>query len=285
MDLVKVTHLVPRETLNQYTKENWFSFGLIVGFIALLMICGYLKYRVKERVELAISVDKKAEKLNSLKIVALSDLHLGYGIGRDELRHWVDLINKEEPDIVLIAGDIIDSSLRPVLQAKMWENFREIKSKYGIYTIMGNHEYISGAGGSREFFQQAGINLLKDSSVLIDSTFYVVGRDDRTNTGRKPLSEIVAPLDKTKPIILLDHQPYNLEEAENNQIDFQFSGHTHRGQIWPISLVTDFLYEKSYGSLKKGKTEIYVSSGMGIWGGKFRIGTQSEYVVINMKMQ
>ena len=285
MDLVKVTHLVPRETLNQYTKENWFSFGLIVGFISLLMICGYLKYKVKERVELAVTVNKNTGLQNSLKIVALSDMHLGYGIGRDELRQWVDLINKEEPDIVLIAGDIIDSSLRPVNEAKMWENFRQIKSKYGIYAIMGNHEYISGAKESIEFMQKAGIHLLKDSSVLVDSLFYVVGRDDMMNPNRKPLAQLVDTLDKSKPIILLDHQPYHLEEAENNGIDFQFSGHTHRGQIWPISLITDMIYEDSYGSLKKGNTEVYVSSGIGIWGGKFRIGTQSEYVVVNMKMQ
>lgn len=285
MDLVKVTRLVPRDTLNQYTQENWLSFGLIVGFIALLMISGYLKYRTKERVEIAVSVEKKGEKLNSLKIVALSDLHLGYGIGREELRQWVELINKEEPDIVLIAGDVIDNSLRPVNEAKMWENFKQIKSKYGIYTVMGNHEYISGASESIEFFEKAGVHLLRDSSVLIDSTFYVVGRDDRMNPNRKALSDLVENLDKTKPIILIDHQPYNLEEAENNGIDFQFSGHTHRGQIWPISLITDIMYEDSYGSLRKGNTDIYVSSGIGIWGGKFRIGTQSEYVVVNMQMQ
>ncbi|MDL2214735.1 metallophosphoesterase [Dysgonomonas sp. OttesenSCG-928-M03] len=285
MDLVKVTRVVPRDTFNQYTKENWLSFGLIVGFIGLLMLCGYLKYRTKERVELPVTVNKAGTKINQLKIVAISDMHLGYGIGRNEFRQWVELINKEEPDIVLIAGDIIDSSLRPINEARMYLNFKDIKTKYGIYAIPGNHEYISGISGSMKFFEDAGVHLLRDSSALIDSTFYIVGRDDKTNPNRKALEELTASLDKSKPIILLDHQPYNLEEAENNGIDFQFSGHTHRGQIWPISLITDLIYEDSYGYLKKGNTDIYVSSGIGIWGGKFRIGTQSEYVVVNMKMQ
>lgn len=285
MDLVRVTQLVPKETFNQYTRENWLSFGLIVGFIGLLMLCGYLKYIHKERVELPVAVNKEGSKTKSLKIVALSDLHLGYGIGRDEFRQWVELINKEEPDIVLIGGDVIDNGLRPVNEARMYMNFKDIKSKYGIYAVLGNHEYISGVNESLKFYEEAGIHLLRDSQMLVDSTFYIVGRDDRMNPHRKSLTELTASLDKTKPVILLDHQPYQLEEAEENGVDFQFSGHTHRGQIWPISLITDLIYEDSYGYLRKGNTQVYVSSGMGIWGGKFRIGTQSEYVVINMKFE
>lgn len=285
MDLVKVTRLVPRETFNQYTKDNWLSFGLIVGFIGLLMLCGYLKYRTKERIELPITVDKTGTKTNNLKIVAISDMHLGYSIGKNELRQWIELINKEEPDIVLIAGDIIDSSLRPVNESEMYLDFKDIKTKYGIYAIPGNHEYISGIAESMKFIDKAGIHLLRDSSVLVDSTFYIVGRDDKTNPNRKSLENLTAALDKSKPIILLDHQPFSLEESENNGVDLQFSGHTHRGQVWPISLITDLMYEDSFGYLKKGNTNIYVSSGIGIWGGKFRIGTQSEYVVINMTMQ
>ncbi len=285
MDLVKVTRLVPAETLNHYTRENWLSFGLIFGFVALLMLCGYFKYTFKERVELPVTVDKEGYKTKSVKIVALSDLHLGYGIGNDELSQWVQLINKEDPDIVLIGGDIVDNSLRPIMEHRMDTLLREIRSKYGVYTVPGNHEYISGINESKKFFEKTGIHLLRDSSVLIDSTFYIVGRDDKSNPTRKSLEELTASLDKTKPIVLLDHQPFHLEEAETNGIDFQFSGHTHRGQIWPISLITDLMYEKSYGFLRKGNTQIYVSSGMGIWGGKFRIGTQSEYIVIDMKLK
>lgn len=133
--------------------------------------------------------------------------------------------------------------------------------------------------------KQAGINMLRDSSVLIDSCFYVVGRDDRSNPNRKPLKELIEPLDKSKFLVVLDHQPYHLEEAEQAGVDLQFSGHTHRGQVWPVSFVTDRIYEVSHGYKKKGNTNIYVSSGIGIWGGKFRIGTQSEYVVIDIKQQ
>ena len=121
-------------------------------------------------------------------------------------------------------------------------------------------------------------------ATVIDSSIVVIGRDDRTNMRRKPVKELVsdaATLTTSNPIftILLDHQPYNLDRSEAAGVDFQLSGHTHRGQVWPLSWITDHIYECSWGSHQRGNTQYYVSSGIGIWGGKFRIGTQSEYVV------
>ena len=113
----------------------------------------------------------------------------------------------------------------------------------------------------------------------------IIGRDDCTNDRRNPLSDLMKLAKPGHYTILLDHQPYHLEEAENAKIDFQFSGHTHDGQVWPISWITRIMYEKSFGYLRKGNTEYYISSGMGIWGPKFRIGTRSEYVVATVKQK
>lgn len=281
----KLLHFMPSDAITRYTKDNWAGLGLMIGFIALLMVCGYLKYQWKVRVELPIHIYKTFGDTispKSLRIVAISDLHLGYGIGEKEFEKWVDLINAENPDIVLIAGDIIDNSVRPLSEGRYAEAFHKIKAPMGIYACMGNHEYISGFKESEAFIKEAGVKMLRDSVALVDSCFYIVGRDDRSNPSRKPLQELVAGLDQTKPVIMLDHQPYNLEEAEANGIDIQISGHTHQGQVWPISLITKKLYERDHGFIKKGNANIYVSSGIGIWGGKFRIGTQSEYVVIDV---
>jgi predicted MPP superfamily phosphohydrolase len=281
----KLLHFMPGDAITRYTKDNWVGLGLMVGFVALLMLCGYLKYQWKVRVDLPVRIYKTFGDTispKSLRIVAISDLHLGYGIGEKEFEKWVDLINAENPDIVLIAGDIIDNSARPLNEGHFAEVFHKIKVPMGIYACPGNHEYISGMKESIGFMEKAGVNLLRDSVAEIDSCFYVVGRDDRSNPGRKPLGQLIAGLDQAKPIIMLDHQPYNLEEAEVNGIDIQISGHTHQGQVWPISLITKKLYERSHGFIKKGNANIYVSSGIGIWGGKFRIGTQSEYVVMDV---
>lgn len=284
----RLFHFMPSDAMTRYTKESWIGLGFVVGFVALLMLCGYLKYQWKVRVDLPVNIYKTiGDSISSkpLRIVAISDLHLGYGIGKGEFEKWIDLINSEHPDIVLIAGDIIDNSVRPLNEGNFAESFHKIKAPMGIYACPGNHEYISGFSGSLDFIGKTGVHMLRDSVALVDSSFYVIGRDDRSNPNRKELKDLVANLDKSKPIILLDHQPYNLEEAEANGIDIQFSGHTHQGQVWPISQITKQLYEKDHGYIKKGNANIYVSSGIGIWGGKFRIGTQSEYVVIDVNKE
>jgi predicted MPP superfamily phosphohydrolase len=214
--------------------------------------------------------------------VAVSDLHLGYGISRKEFESWLPLINDENPDIVLIVGDLVDSNIYLLFAGNFAESVKKIHSKYGVYAVLGNHEYIGNVTKSAQFLQLAGVILLQDSVVLIDDSFYLIGRDDRSNPRRKSIEELIAPADQSKPLIMLDHQPVNLDETAKNRIDLQLSGHTHKGQIWPFSWVISRLFEHAYGYLKKGDSHIYVTSGLGIWGGKFRIGSQSEYVVIHL---
>ncbi|MDR2860137.1 MAG: metallophosphoesterase [Mediterranea sp.] len=280
LEVIRVTGLLP---VTGFMYGNWRGLGVLAGALTLILTWGYIVYLHKARVELSLTVNKEVGTERSLKIVAISDLHLGYGIGRNEFEKWIELINKETPDIVLIAGDAIDNSTRPLYERGIAEAFKQIKTKYGIYASLGNHEYISGISNSLAFLKEAGITVLRDSVALIDNTFYMVGRDDRTNNARKSVAELTDTLDKSKLLILLDHQPYHLEQAEKNGIDLQISGHTHHGQIFPLSWITEMIYEKAHGYLKKGDSHIYVSSGLGIWGGKFRIGTRSEYVVITLQ--
>lgn len=281
MEFLRVVNWAP---IGNIMYKNWLSFGVVVSVVAVIFVIGHFNYKDKKRVELNLNVSKGTTLKHPLKIVALSDLHLGYSIGRKELAEWVDLINKEEADVVLMPGDIIDNDTRPLYEQGMDEELRRIKTKYGVYASMGNHEYITGLAESARFLESAGIQLLRDESKLIANRFYILGREDRTYFGRKPVWELTDSLNKSKPIIAMDHQPYNLEDVLPHGIDLQLSGHTHHGQIWPISWITNAMYEVSHGYLKKENTHFYVSSGMGLWGGKFRIGTQSEYVVINLDM-
>ena len=169
--------------------------------------------------------------------------------------------------------------MRPVLAEDYASEFKRLSAP--VFTVLGNHEYYSDVEGSEKFFKDAGISLLKDS--FIDTLgIRVVGRNDRSYPCRPALWEIL-PSPVILPFtILLDHQPYNLGDAEEAGVDFQFSGHTHRGQVWPISWITDAMYEKSWGHLQKGDTHYYISSGLGIWGAKIRIGTRSEYMVLHI---
>ena len=273
LDLGRLLRIVSRTLL----YNNWWTAGGLAIFMFGLFLYGHLHYKHKYRQEVMLTSEKVSKPV---KLVMMSDLHLGYHNRRDELHRWVDMINSEKPDLVLIAGDIIDGSMRPLKEQKMYEEFRRIKAP--IYACIGNHEYYSGESGAQQFYQDAGIHLLQDSVAVIGD-FCIIGRDDRTNIHRDSLGVIMKKANLTKYCILLDHQPYHLEQAEHHHVDFQFSGHTHHGQVWPISWITESIYECAFGPYKKGHTDYYISSGLGIWGGKFRIGTRSEYVVVTIR--
>ena len=275
LDLGRLVRLVPRALIHQ----NFYTTVVIVIGIFLVFLYGNIHYRHKTRVDLSLTTSKPLAK--PLRFVMLSDLHLGYHNPKAELHRWVDLINDEHPDYVLIAGDIIDMSMRPLIEEQVSEEFQRIQAP--IYACLGNHEYYSGEPQARQFYKDAGIRLLRDTCETIGN-LCIIGRDDRANFHRKSLDKLMeeANPQATSYTILLDHQPHQLEQAEQAGIDFQLSGHTHRGQIWPISWITDRIYECSHGSYQRGNTRYYVSSGIGLWGGKFRIGTQSEYIVAEL---
>lgn len=274
MDLGRLFHLVPRVWLCQ----NYYTTSSLAIALFALFLYGNIHYYNKAREELTITTTKPL--VAPVRLVLLSDLHLGYHNPRKELARWVDMINREKPDAVLIAGDIIDISIRPLLEENMAEELRRIEAP--VYACLGNHEYYSSEPLAEQFFRDARIRLLRDSTTIAGQ-LCLLGRDDRTNARRMPLSVLAQKADHTKFTILLDHQPYDLEQAEQAGIDFQFSGHTHYGQVWPISWITDAVYECAFGPHQRGNTHYYVSSGMGIWGGKYRIGTRSEYVVLTIQ--
>ena len=276
LDVGRLLHLVPRSIM----YHNWWTTGGILVFMFGLFFYGYLHYRHKHREPLELTTTKPMAR--PLRLVMLSDMHIGYHNRREELHRWVDMINDEEPDAILIAGDIIDGSMRPLKEQLMHEEFLRLKAP--VYACVGNHEYYSGQSEAKKFFQQAGIQLLQDSCTILGD-LCIIGRDDRANPRRATMETLMAKADRSKYCIVLDHQPYHLEEAEHERVDFQLSGHTHHGQVWPLSWITERIYECAFGQHQRGDTRYYVSSGLGIWGGKFRIGTRSEYVVTTITSQ
>lgn len=272
LDLGRLVHLVPASFVKHSVPGTCAVFGVIIG----LLTYGGFHYHHKYREALEITTDKQLEK--PLTIVLASDLHAGYHNREKELSRWVKLINAEHPDLVLFAGDIVDGSMRPVLEKDYGRIFRQIDAP--VYTCLGNHEYIGGEDEAETFLDRAGIHLLKDRAAMVRG-IRIVGRDDRSNPCRAALWELFKADEYFT--IVLDHQPYHLEDAEDAKADFQFSGHTHHGQVWPGNWLTDALFEKAFGAHRRGNTRYYISSGLGIWGGKFRIGTRSEYIVLTLR--
>jgi hypothetical protein len=255
----------------------------IISVVAIV-VYGFFNADRTRIVNLDLKINKNIAPLN---IVALSDIHLGTTVNHSEMDRMIKEINSLNPDIVLMGGDIIDNNIKVVKHYKLIERFREIKSKYGIYTCMGNHDYISRANEELGYYMENGINVLKDTSVLIDNRFWLVGRDDHTADNfsgkkRKSISSLIKDVDASLPVILLDHQPFKLEETSKHPVDLQFSGHTHKGQFWPLGYITGKMFEKDWGYIKKENTHFYISSGFGTAGIPMRVGTQSE--IINIKL-
>lgn len=273
LDIGRLIHLVPASWL----KSNAITSLALAGVMLVTFIGGNIHYHNKQRKEIHLTTDKPLER--PLKIVMLSDLHAGFHNRRAEVGRWINMINAEQPDLVLIAGDIIDGNVRPLKEQGTAEELKRLTAP--TLACLGNHEYITGIYRAIDLIGQTGIVLLRDSTVTIDGVT-IVGRDDRSNRQRKTVAQLLQGIDKSNYIIMLDHQPFQLEEAEQNGVDLQLSGHTHRGQVWPLNWVTRRMYECDYGKYSRDKTDYYVSSGIGIWGGKFRIGTDSEYAVITI---
>ena len=260
---------------------------LLVGLAVTLLAmgAGNRRFRHPEVMHMTLTLDSRPPQGRELTVVAASDLHLGQMIGKERLRGFVQLINDQHPDVVLLAGDVDDGALAPVVQQRMADDLRAIRAPFGVYAVPGNHEYIGGdVDAKADYLRQGGVRLLRDSVVSVDGgSLYIVGRDDRSNPRRKPLADLVAPLDSAKPVVVLDHQPVRLSEAEDCGVQLQLSGHTHEGQFFPVNLVVRAMYENAYGYSRRGGTQYYVSSGLGLWGPPYRIGTQSELLVIRLR--
>lgn len=290
LDLLRCIGWLPRHWLEHNVVTT------LVLCVSFLLLFAYANYRFHDKQRVALTIATPKAITRPLRLVLLSDIHAGFHIRRDEIARMVDQINAEAPDYVLIAGDVIDISVRPLLQENVAAEFRRLQAP--VYAVLGNHEYLAGDTAAQRFYADARIRLLQDSIVRLPEGLTLIGRDDRMNPHRKNLQRLlkeyasqISPTtggQSEKPLsdtflLLLDHQPYHLEQAQQAGIDFQFSGHTHRGQMLPISWLTDMIYEQSWGHYQKGATQYYISSGYGIWGAKFRLGTQSEYLVLQLQ--
>lgn len=280
----------PAQVINNYELWKFVIFLAVIVISSVIVFAGYLNTRILTVKNLDIVLDKGVSPLNELNIVFFSDIHLTAMNNEKLLSRIVDETNKLNPDIVLIPGDFVDEKSQWLKKRGIGESFFRIKSKYGVYACTGNHEYIVGVGDASDFIVKHNIKLLRDEIIMVDSSFYIAGRDDRsqrqfTGTDRKPLKEILSDRKENYPLILMDHTPFGLQEAEKNNVDLQLSGHTHHAQMWPLNFITQMIYEKDYGYLKKGNTQYYVSCGIGTWGPPVRTGSRTELVNIRLKFK
>ena len=267
--------------------RKW-SFIIIISVSALLIIGGFINAIIPFTREYNITINKSAGPVKTLRIAAVSDIHLGSIIRKRSLIKMSAIIKDLKPDLVLLLGDIVDGEIGPVMRGDLLQYFSYPECTDGLYAITGNHEFIGGAARTIPYIESKGIRILKDEMVTLEGGIQLFGRIDRDSyrfyrKERLPLDELMKQADTTKPVILLDHQPFHLDETAKYGIDLQLSGHTHNGQMWPLNYVTAMIYELSTGYLKKRNTNFIVSSGFGLWGPRVRSGSRSEVLLINLK--
>ncbi len=251
---------------------------VLVGFVVL---GGFINARNPRVKTLEIHIPKKAEGINTLQAVVMSDIHLGTLVGNRLFNRVAEKVKALSPDIILLPGDILDEDLQPVLRQNIGNTLRQLRAPMGVFAVMGNHEHIGGASKAVEYLESHGITMLQDSVVKIKNSFFLVGREDhdKARLGGNPrasLDSLMKLVDPDFPIILMDHQPFHLEESALLGVDLQLSGHTHHGQLWPLQLLTKARYTISRGYGKFGDMHAYVSNGVGTWGPPVRVGNRPE---------
>lgn len=242
-------------------------------------------YQKPKTPTIEIAIENLPSHLDGLRIVQLSDIHLGIIVNENRLEKIVKLVNALAPDIVVITGDLMDAE---ALNARCIINpLKKLRTKYGAFAITGNHEFYAGVDEIVKRATEAGVKFLRNESInLLDGlVIYGIDDPDSRTSGLKPVRfEDVIEKDKKSAVsILLYHRPERLEKAAELKVDLMLSGHTHGGQLFPFSLLTSLFYIQDGGYYRYGNTHLYVTNGAGTWGPPIRFLTPPEIPVIVLK--
>jgi len=252
----------------------------------LLVAYGFINAQHLQLTKFHLSLPHIPDSWIGRRAVFISDPHLGQVRGKKFAKRIVDRINKINPDIIFIGGDLFDGV--KVQAEDIISPLQQLHPKLGTYYITGNHEYMSRE--SSEYItdiKNLGIHVLKDEMINIEG-LQIIGIDYRDSANGDAYDALFQNLsfDRSKPSILLKHTPFHIEIAEKHGINFQISGHTHHGQMFPGSLITKRLFTGfDYGLKTFKRMIVYTSSGIGTWGPPMRVGTKSEIVLIDFTHQ
>lgn len=281
---------------------------LIIVLTGVTSIYGIINAKIVRTTEYEITINKDGGNFKEMTIAMFGDPQFGYNIGEYHLKQAVDIINKNDVDIVCVVGDIFDNQYSAIKHPdKLIDLFNQIKSKYGMYAVLGNHDVeepilcgftfndddLENKLASKEmldFIKKSGMVLLYDENVIINDSVNLYGRADqeRPNLGnitRKESGDIFKEVDTTKPLFVLDHEPREYDELEKAGVDLMMAGHTHDGQLWPTKIATDIIWENPYGLWVKNAFHAITTSGLGLFGPNMRVGTIAEVCIIHVKFR
>jgi len=289
-DLVVLLGCTLKMIPNPIPQSVRFYAGLAVILLAVGMVV-YGRYNAGQIKFVSYDIQTKKTLPTEIKIVLISDLHLGAVNSEKNLSKIVRGINSLEPDIVCISGDIFNNNIDALqTPSETMALLKSVTAKYGVYACLGNHDGGKTFREMTRFLEQSNIKLLNDEYVTIDDRLVLTGRVDSRPIGgfdrlkRKNFADINVPTNTDLPVVVMDHNPSNIGQYGNG-IDLILSGHTHRGQVFPANLVTKAMYVVHYGRYQKDNNSphVIVTSGAGIWGMPMRIGSNNEIVTVLLR--
>ncbi|MGQ0286530.1 metallophosphoesterase [Pasteurellaceae bacterium 22721_9_1] len=249
---------------------------LLSTFFGLSLYNAY----VPQVIHYQIQLDKPT---TPFRIGMASDFHLGKFFGASQLDRLAHIFEQQKVDVILLPGDIMDDNVNAYLAEKMQPHLAKLKAPLGVYATLGNHDLFGDEVRIENEIRRAGIIPLDNKVQNIANRFILIGRNDDLDRNRPTTEVLLQQVNSDLPVILLDHRPTDIEQHAKLPIDIQVSGHTHKGQIFPANLITKLTYFFDYGYKKIGNGHFFVTSGYGFWGVPFRLGSQSEVVIIDVK--
>ena len=244
-------------------KKNCLS--IIVFFSVSVVVAGIINFNTIRTSEYRIEIPRKSSRIKHLKIAFAADFHLGEGTSIHFVEKFVKRITLIRPDLLIFGGDIVEGDREDENMTGSEKLLSEINTRYGVFTVLGNHEYYAGQDKG-SFFDKAGMKVLCDTIVVIDNSLNLGGRFDSHFRRRKTIVDLMKSVTDSLPVILVDHRPTEIDQVSRTLADIQLSGHTHNGQLFPINLITQRVYPLSWGYKKTGNTHFFVTSGIRLWG-------------------
>ena len=284
----KLVFFIIKKTSKKGIHES-ISLGISVLLTVIIMCKAYYNFSNVKKTNYEVFTSKKIGTEN-IRLVQISDSHLGTTMSGEKFTQYIEEINNLEPDIVVITGDFIDDQTPYEDLKTATEGLGKLKTKYGIYFVFGNHD--KGYYNNREYdeediikiLQDNNVKILEDECVDIAENVILIGRQDKKIRNRKSMQDLITDIDKNKYLIVLDHQPGDYDNEMKSNVDLVLSGHTHGGQLIPIGQlgVLFRINDKIYGMEKRNNTTFIVNAGISDWALKFKTGAISEYVVIDI---
>ncbi len=279
----KLVQFISPERRKSFSFRLTMLTALILLSIAVV-VAGIINLNTIRVSKYTIDMPRKYSKIDHLRIAFVADIHIQQNTRIQFIDQFVKKINALKPDLMLYAGDIVEGDNENETTKAIESAMRKIVTKYGTFGVTGNHEFYGGNGQSA-FFRELGITMLSDTVIRIDSSFYLAGRNDQHFGQRKTAIRLLEGISHDMPVILMDHRPTQLQEVSQTIADVQVSGHTHNGQMFPINMITNTVYELSWGYKKIRNTHFFVTSGLRLWGPPVKTAGKSEIMLIDMNFK